>query len=36
MKEDLRVKSEMSLEKTGTIETEPNELLRQNKIGIAT
>ena len=28
MKEDLRVKSKMSLEKTGKMETEANELLR--------
>ena len=36
MKEDLRLKSKMSLEKTGNIETEANELLRRNKIGIPT
>ena len=36
MKEDLREKSNMSLEKTGNIETEANELLRQNKIGVPT
>ena len=34
MKEDLREKSKMSLEKTGNIETEANELLRGNKIGV--
>ena len=32
MKEDLREKSKMSLEKTGNIKTEANELLRRNKI----
>ena len=36
MKEDLRVKSKTSLEKTGNIETEANELLRWNKIGVPT
>ena len=36
MKEDLREKSEMSLEKTGNIKTEANELLRRNKIGVPT
>ena len=36
MKEDLRVKSKISLEKTGNIETEANELLRRNKIGVTT
>ena len=36
MKEDLRVKSKMSLEKTGALETEANELLRRNKIGVPT
>ena len=36
MKEDLRKKSKMSLEKTGNIETEANELLRANKIGVLT
>ena len=36
MKEDLREKSKMSLEKTGNIETEANELLRRNKIGVPT
>ena len=36
VKEDLREKSKMSLEKTGNIETEANELLRQNKIGVPT
>ena len=33
MKEDFRIKPKTSLEKTGNIETEANELLRQNKIG---
>ena len=32
VKDDLRVKSKMSLEKTANTETEANELLRQNKI----
>ena len=32
MKEDLREKSKTSLEKTGNIETEANELLRGNKM----
>ena len=36
MKEDLREKSKMSLEKTGYIETEANELLRRNNIGVLT
>ena len=36
MKEDLKVKSKMSLEKTCNIETEGNELLRRNKIGVPT
>ena len=36
MKEDLREKSKTSLEKTGNIETEANELLRGNKIGVPT
>ena len=36
MKEDVREKSKMSLEKTGNIETEANELLRGNKIGVPT
>ena len=36
MKEDLRETSKMSLEKTGNIETEANELLRRNKIGVPT
>ena len=35
VKEDLREKSKMSLEKTGNIETEANELLRRNKIGVS-
>ena len=34
IKEDLREKSKMSLKKTGNIETEANELLRRNKIGV--
>ena len=33
---DLRVKSKMKLEKTGNIETEANELLCRNKIGVPT
>ena len=36
MKEDLREKSKMSLEKTGKIENEANELLRGNKIDVPT
>ena len=36
MKEDLREKSKMRLEKTGNIETEANELLRGNKIDVPT
>ena len=36
MKEDLRIKSKTSLEKTGNVETEANELLRGNKIGFPT
>ena len=36
VKEDLTEKSKMSLEKTGNIETEANELLRRNKIGVPT
>ena len=36
MKEYLREKSKMRLEKTGNIETEANELLHRNKIGVAT
>ena len=36
MKECLRIKSQTILEKTGNIETEANELLRGNKIGIPT
>ena len=34
MKEDLRIKSKTSLEQTGNIETEANELPRGNKIGV--
>ena len=34
--DDLREKSKMCLEKTGNIETESNELLRRNKIGVPT
>ena len=36
MKEDLRIKSNTSLEKTGNIETEAKELLCGNKIGVPT
>ena len=36
MKEDLREKSKTSLEKTGNIETESNELLPGNKIDVLT
>ena len=36
MKEDLRIKSKTSFEKTGIIETEAHELLRGNKIGVPT
>ena len=36
VKEDLREKSKTSLEKTGNIETEANELLRGTKIGVPT
>ena len=36
MKEDLREKPKSSLEKTGNIETEANELLRGNKIDVLT
>ena len=36
MKEDIREKSKMSYEKTVNIETEANELLRRNKIGVPT
>ena len=36
MKEDLREKSKMSIEKTANIETEANELLRGNKIDVPT
>ena len=36
MKEVLREKSKTSLEKTGNIETEANELLRGNKIDVPT
>ena len=35
-KEDLSLKSKMSLGKTGNIETEANQLLRRNKIGVPT
>ena len=34
MKEHLKEKSKMSLENAGNIETEGNELLRGNKIGV--
>ena len=36
MNEDRREKSEVSLKNTGNIETEANELLRRNKIGVPT
>ena len=36
MKEDLRIKSKTSLEKTGSIETEANESFRGNKNGVPT
>ena len=36
MKEDLRIKSKTSLDKTSNIETEANELLRGNKIDVQT
>ena len=36
MKYDLRDKSKTSLEKTGNIETEANELLRGNEIDVPT
>ena len=36
MKEDFRIKSKTSLEKTANIEIKANELLRGNKIGIQT
>ena len=36
IKEDLRVKYKMSLEKTGNIKTEASELLRGNKIDVPT
>ena len=36
MQEDIRVKSKMSREKTSNTETEANELLRRNKIGVST
>ena len=35
-KEDLREKSKISFETTGNIETEANELIRQNKIDVPT
>ena len=35
-KEDHRMKSKTSLEKTGNTETEANDLLRGNKIGVPT
>ena len=34
MKENLRIKSKTSFEKNGNIETEANELLRGNTIGV--
>ena len=36
MKEDLRIRSKTSIEKTINIESEANELLRGNKIGVPT
>ena len=36
MNEDLREKSKICLEKAGNTETEANELLRRNKIGVPT
>ena len=36
MREDLREKSKMGLEKAGNTVTESNELLRRNKIGVPT
>ena len=36
MKEDFGIKSKTSVEKTGNIETESNELLRENKTGVRT
>ena len=36
MKEDIREKSPISLEKTGNIEIEVNELLRGNEIDVPT
>ena len=36
MKEDLRIKSRASLERTGNIETVAFEFLRENKIGVPT
>ena len=36
MTEDLRIKSKTSIEKTGNIETEANELLRRNNIAVLT
>ena len=36
MKEDIQIKSKTSIEKTGNIETEANELLRENNIGVPT
>ena len=36
MKEDLREKSKTSLEKTGNIENDVNEMLRGNKIDVLT
>ena len=35
-KEDLRIQCKTSLEKTGNIETEANELFRGNQIGVVT
>ena len=36
MKDDLREISKMSLEKTGNVETEANELHRRKKVGFPT
>ena len=36
LKDDHRIKSKTSFEKNGNIETEANELLRGNKIGVLT
>ena len=36
MKEEFRIQSKTSLENTGNIESDANELLRGNKIGVPT